>query len=88
MLEIILLKTAVLEYLPLDASTCFSSSFFNANASLSSGKDLKYSAKESSFTDKGELVAVSLDMLFTIHAEYPRPFSKSHLKVLPLNLPN
>ena len=50
--------------------------------------DLKYSAKESSFTDKGELVAVSLDMLFTIHAEYPRPFSKSHLKVLPLNLPN
>ena len=73
-----------------DEAVCseFAFSFFNAKASLPSGKDLKYSAKECLFTDKGELVAVSLDMLFTIHAAYPRPFSKSHLKVLPLNLPN
>ena len=62
----------------------FAFSFLKAKASLPSGKDLKYSGKESSFTDKGELEAVSLDMLFTIHAAYPRPFSKSHLTVLPL----
>ena len=66
----------------------FAFPLFNAEASLPLGKDLKYSMKESSFTDKGELEAVSLDMLFTIHAAYPRPFSKSHLKVLPLNLAN
>ena len=65
-----------------DEAVCsFAFSFFNAKASLPSRKDLKYSAKESSFTDKGELEAVSLDMLFTIHSAYPRPFSKSHLKV-------
>ena len=62
----------------------FAFSFLKAKASLPLGKDLKYSGKESSFTDKGELEAVSLDMLFTIHAAYPRPFSKSHLTVLPL----
>ena len=62
----------------------FAFSFLKAKASLPSGKVLKYSGKESSFTDKGELEAVSLDMLFTIHAAYPRPFSKSHLTVLPL----
>ena len=50
----------------------FAFSFFNAKASLPSGKDLKYSAKESSFTDKGELEGFSLDVLFTIHAAYPR----------------
>ena len=62
----------------------FAFSFLKGKASLPSGKDLKYSGKESSFTDKGELEAVSLDMLFTIRAAYPRPFSKSHLTVLPL----
>lgn len=41
---------------------------FNAKTSLPLGKDLKYSTKECLSTDKGELVAVLLHMLFTIHA--------------------
>ena len=41
---------------------------FNAKTSLPLGKDLKYSTKECLSTDKGELIAVLLHMLFTIHA--------------------
>ena len=52
----------------LEAICSFAFAFFNAKASLPSGKDLKYSTKECLSTDKGELVAVLLHMLFTIHA--------------------
>ena len=61
----------------LEAICSFAFAFFNAKASLPLGKDLKYSAKECWFTDKGELVAVLLHMLFTFYAMYPRAIWRS-----------
>ena len=64
------------------------STAFRAKAYLPSGNNVKYSLKWCLFMDSGALVAVSRDMLFTIHAEYPSPFSTSHWNVWPLNWPN
>ena len=59
------------------------SATLSARASLPLGKDSRYSLKRCLFTDSGALVTVSLDTLFTNHAEYPKPFSRSHLNVFP-----
>ena len=71
-------------------SVCFPSfsAFFKARASLPSAKEVRYSLKKCLLTESGALVIVSPDILFTSHAEYPRPFSRSYLKVFPLNRPN
>ena len=69
---------------------CFAvfSAAFKAKASLPSVNEFRYSLKKCLLTDSGALVNVSPDILFTNHAEYPRPFSTSHLKFFPLNRPN
>ena len=88
LINIYILKVKNLLWLNEDVDFFTCSLAFNATTLCPSGKLVKYRLKECLFLDRGAVVAVSLRMLSTNQAVYPRSFSTSHLNVFPLKIPN